>query len=392
MKKRMAVFALGLTAVLGGLLFVVSSWTTHASHQPGAVSLEVPAGMGYQNDYVSVSLHGYQPGESVTLWQTLPDGTVHPLHDVYVHNDGSATETIFMEPSLPIGKHAISGRGNLSGEVAIVEFSLAAPSVEPDAAVTLSVTSSGTRENNVGKLKHYFICQGSGYVANEPVSFWLTAPDGSVHDLDIVSADQEGKVSYQFALDTPVMGGEHRVTGYGRTSERTAVGSVSVAQSADSSTVFPTDTSDSPSEPEPEPHPAPTDSPAEPQPTTSPNEGDTGGDNGGDNGGDDGDDNSSQPTGEATLEVNPTEFRKNDTTLLIGRGFVEGEVITLSLVRPDGSEAQLYEGMTLTGEFGEYIVLATLLPNDPLPPGSYSFAAYGESSQRYAVAPFVLLP
>lgn len=384
MKKQTAVFALGLTMVLGGLLFLVSSWTTHASHQPGAVSLEVPAGMGYQNEYVSISLHGYQPSESVTLWQTLPDGTVHPLHDVYVHNDGTATENIFMEPSLPVGKHAISGRGNLSGEVAIVEFSLTAPTVEPDAAVTLSVTSSGTRENNVGKLKHYFICQGSGYVANEPVSFWQTAPDGSVHDLDIVSADQDGKVSYQFALDTPVMGGEHRVTSYGRTSERTAVGSVSVAQSADNSTVFPTDTPDSPTEPEPDPQPAPTDSPAEPQPTSSPNEGDTGGDNG--------DENSSQPTGEATLEVNPTEFRKNDTALLIGRGFVEGEVITLSLVRPDGSEAQLYEGMTLTGEFGEYLVLATLLPNDPLTPGSYSFAAYGESSQRYAVAPFVLLP
>lgn len=221
---RTALFAGSLTLALLVVLYVVATLDTRAA--PTHAYMHIPSAQAVQNATIEVELEGFQPGEMVTLWQTFPDYKVLPLRDVQVNNEGNATVSLFMDPSLPLGAHSLSARGNLSTSIAINQFQLDAPHVAVEAnSVVLSLITSGEIQGNT------YTFEGTGYKPAEPVSLWLTLPGGSVRDLDIVEA-RDGSFTYRFtpSIEDPI--GTYYLTGFGRSSKHTGVVSFDV-QTAD---------------------------------------------------------------------------------------------------------------------------------------------------------------
>ena len=83
-----------------------------------------------------------------------------------------------------------------------------------------------------GNPGQVFSVAGEGFLAGEPVSFWLTAPDSSVRPVEAsVTADEQGSVSragLRIATDASFGAGRWRLTGQGVTSGRGAVAAVTI--------------------------------------------------------------------------------------------------------------------------------------------------------------------
>lgn len=77
-----------------------------------------------------------------------------------------------------------------------------------------------------------FTVAGERYLPGEPVSFWLTAPDGSVRPVEAsVSADDQGSVSragLRIATDASFGAGRWRLTGQGVSSGRAAIAAFTI--------------------------------------------------------------------------------------------------------------------------------------------------------------------
>lgn len=323
--RRTALFAGTLTLTLLVGLYMVVNLVTNASGIQPVVHFQ--SSQGLQNNPFEVTLEGFTPGETVTLWQTYPDYKVLPRRNVQVDSEGKATVSLFMDSSIPVGQHALSARGNTSGVTSVSTFSLAAP--EPEIVrnhVEIVTTQSGQKQGNA------YTFQGSGYDPSEPVALWLTLPDGSVRDLKIVHAG-EGEFTFSFtpSIQDPI--GTYHLTGFGRSSQRTAVTSFSV------------EAADNLAEAE-----------------------------------------------DATLEIWPPQVRQLEVVTLTGRGFNAGEVVGLWITLPDGSVVSLYEGVTVTGAFQENIYLPAVIPEGGLPAGHHKFSAYGKTSGKRAITSLELLP
>ncbi len=324
MTRRTILFALASSCLLLIGLYVMTS--LQASATQVAPVLALPDGGGIQNETIEVHLAGFAPGESITLWQTFPNYKVLPLHNVTANRDGEATTNLFIDPSIPVGTHALSARGNSSDALAMVSFPVHAPEVALKNSVEIVLVESGFQQGTP------FTFAGSGYDPSEPVSLWLTLPDGAVRDLQIVQAG-DGEFTYSFTpgVEDPI--GTYQITAFGRSSERTAI------------TSFEVEAADYLIEAAP-----------------------------------------------ATLEVFPSQVRQLDVVTITGHGFDAGEVVSLWLTLPDGAVVTLYEGVTMTGAFQERVYLPAVIPEGGLPVGVHNFSAYGSTSGRRAVASFELLP
>lgn len=331
--KRKAFLGGSLVLVLVLLvgLYVVTSLTTRASEEETAstgttATLVVPAGEGYQQSYIEVNLAGFGPSESVTIWQTFPDYKVLPRGEVYTDSNGEKVFTLSMDSSLPVGQHALSAHGNISDRLAIGYFDLHGPELPAEDMASVTVTSSNNQQGSP------VVFEGSGYQGAEPVSLWVTRPDGTVVDLGIKRTEY-GKFSAQFIPDVSAGEGTYYITGYGRSSERTGIGSFVLSRADHVINI-----------------------------------------------------------GVATLDIEPTQAEQLDVVSLTGTGFSPGEVVGLWLTLPDGSVATLYEGVTMDGSFREQIYLPAVIPEGGLPAGYHDFTAYGHSSQKRAVVSLELLP
>lgn len=84
-----------------------------------------------------------------------------------------------------------------------------------------------------GNPGQVFTVAGERYLAGEPVSFWLTAPDGSVRPIEAgITADDQGSVSragLRIATDASFGAGRWRLTGQGVTSGRAAIAAFTIA-------------------------------------------------------------------------------------------------------------------------------------------------------------------
>jgi len=221
----------------------------------------------------------------------------------------------------------MSAHGNASDALAIGYFDLVAPQPVIDRVVQVVVSSE-----DGGTQGDVFTFAGSGFQPSEPVSLWLTRPDGSVRDLEIVKAG-DGTFSYGFVPGTEEPAGTYHVTAFGRSSERTGIAAFDVVRDddlADAAT--------------------------------------------------------------ATLEVFPTQAEQLEVVTLTGHGFEAGEVVGLWLTLPDGRVMSLYEGVTLTGSFQEQIYVPSVTPEDGLPEGVTDFSAYGKKSGRRAITSLEVFP
>jgi hypothetical protein len=324
--KRTAILASMLTISLLIGLYVITSLNTRAAGTQPVLLLASDTGM--QNSSLDVELEGFIPGETVVLWQTFPNYQVLPLEYVRANSEGKATVSLHMDSSLPVGKHALSARGEQSQTVAISYFQLDAPAAEQTQNnVQFLLTESGNTQGST------YTFEGTGYDTSEPVALWLTLPDGKVRDLQIVKADDTGTFSYRFtpAVEDPT--GTYHITGFGRSSERTGIVSFDVAQADYLSNAE-----------------------------------------------------------AASLEIWPAQVRQLDIVTMTGRGFAPGELVSLWLTLPDGSVVRLYEGVTESGAFQEEIYLPAVIPEGGLPAGHHNFSAYGNTSGRRAITTLELLP
>lgn len=290
-------------------------------------TLSVHSEVGYQNESVRIALKGFAEREVVTLWQTFPDYRVLPLFDVTADETGRAYVDIPLEASMPTGNHAISARGNTSERLAITRFNLTAPPVEEHTEVAIAV-SSWNHTNTQGSI---FAFKGEGYQEKEHVSLWITRPDGTVLDQGRARANG-GTFTHEFTPGPDAPAGTYRLTGFGQESKKTAIVAFSVDRADFLSTAE-----------------------------------------------------------QASLEVSPAQIHQLNVLTLIGRGFEAGERVALWLTLPDGSSLTLYEGITLNGAFREEIYLPALIPEGGLPIGTHNISAYGHTSNRRAVASFMLL-
>jgi hypothetical protein len=325
MTKRTTIFALASSLVLLLGLYVFTSLHTQATNV--APVLVVPPNGGIQNETINVYLDGFVPGEGITLWQTFPDYTVLPIYQqVSADSAGRANVTLFIDPSVPVGTHFLSARGNTSDAIAIASFPIEAPELVIKNSVAIELVESGQTQGNP------YVFAGSGYIPSEPVALWLTFPDGSVRDLQIVDAG-DGSFTYRYTPSAEDPIGTYQITAFGRSSERTAITSFVVEVADYLATAEPT-----------------------------------------------------------TLEVFPPQARQLDIVTMTGRGFDPGEVVSLWLTLPDGSVVTMYEGVTLSGAFQERVYLPAVIPEGGLPVGIHHLSAYGSTSGRRAIASFELLP
>ncbi|PDW02573.1 hypothetical protein [Candidatus Viridilinea mediisalina] len=89
---------------------------------PGAATLTVIPDAARQLDYATLIGTGFLPGETVSLWLTLPDGVVLSLFQG-ITVDGTFAEDIFLPP-LAAGRHYFSAYGQTSGQRAVAAFDL----------------------------------------------------------------------------------------------------------------------------------------------------------------------------------------------------------------------------------------------------------------------------
>jgi hypothetical protein len=88
----------------------------------GGATLAVEPASAKQLDIVTLIGDGFEAGELISLWVTLPDGRVLTLFEGYT-TDGSFAEDIYLPP-LPVGRHYFSAYGNSSGLRAVAAFDL----------------------------------------------------------------------------------------------------------------------------------------------------------------------------------------------------------------------------------------------------------------------------
>jgi len=173
-----------------------------------------------QLESVIVSGTGFAAGELLGFWITLPDGSVVGLDD---HNLRADVEGVFavelgLGSGLPVGLHRFTARGQDSGRGGIALFYLLpgeGPSVT--AGTKLSFTPDTAKQLETVELA------GSGFTANEPVSLWLTLPDGAVVGLGELLADGEGTFGGALTLPGVLPVGRHYFTARGVCSGNTAI-------------------------------------------------------------------------------------------------------------------------------------------------------------------------
>lgn len=173
-----------------------------------------------QLESVVVAGAGFTASELVGFWITFPDGSVVGLDndDLRADAEGVFAVELGLGSGLPVGLHRFSARGQSSGRGGIALFYLQ-PGEGPQqtAGTILTFTPSTARQLETVELN------GTGFAANEPVSIWLTLPDGAVVGLGEVTVDGDGAFGGTLTLPGVLPVGRHYFTARGVRSGNTAI-------------------------------------------------------------------------------------------------------------------------------------------------------------------------
>ena len=90
----------------------------------GAAKLAVAPTPDVQRSYADFSGSGFEPGEIVTVWVTLPDYSTRWVGDVTVDDDGGFSATLYLSEQEPVGRRTYTAYGNRSGLRAIADYTL----------------------------------------------------------------------------------------------------------------------------------------------------------------------------------------------------------------------------------------------------------------------------
>ena len=133
---------------------------------------------------------GFHPGEIVSLWTTAPDATVAPLDSTTADSQGTTSVTVSFPTA---GTWHVTAHGQTSGVEVTGTYAVGTTNAPPAAGNALGFPApSATVQNGSilsGAAPTSFpqvaldapvAFTGSGFTANEPTSFWETAPTSSV--------------------------------------------------------------------------------------------------------------------------------------------------------------------------------------------------------------------
>lgn len=120
---RYAFTARGLSTDLVGIVefeVTVSDLTVPT----GSASLVVSPGSEPQRSIAIFEGTGFQPGETVTVWVTLPDNSTMTIGNAEVDASGAFVASLYLGEQDPVGQRTYTAYGNTSGRRAIAEFTL----------------------------------------------------------------------------------------------------------------------------------------------------------------------------------------------------------------------------------------------------------------------------
>jgi hypothetical protein len=158
---------------------------------------------------------GLFPDEAISYWLTDPDDVAWAGGSARADGEGRVSFGYTIPRDAAAGMWAMTAHGNDSGRQAVAMFEtptvtaafgpvqLVASEVEvrPGAAVTFD---------------------GSGFLPNGGVSYWLSDPDGAAHAGGYAVADCDGRLSVAYAVDHRAQPGLWTMTAHGLESERQA--------------------------------------------------------------------------------------------------------------------------------------------------------------------------
>lgn len=185
-------------------------------------TLTVSPPVATQGSTFTFALSGFQPGERVALWQTLPDSSVRPHRALIVNETGAATVRLLIDAGYPVGIHRLTAAGQQSTLQTVVQFELTAGDAIaplPGDALLISLPEQVRRGATL-------LLVGDGFQAGETISFWVTFSDGVVVPIYTgITADGTFAATVGTA-DWPT--GQHRITAFGNTSRERAIATVIV--------------------------------------------------------------------------------------------------------------------------------------------------------------------
>lgn len=163
------------------------------------------------NPNVDLAANGYIPGEPVSFFATLPDGSVVPFSTVAADDGGTAfIQVELLTGKFPTGNIAFTARGNTSNYVTIGSFVLLPGLISQDLNPGTTITASflgapqtvpgfapnvgpGTIPGQPGFFSSDFLLlTGRGFRAGETVTFWQTFPDQTAHFLATIKTNEAG--------------------------------------------------------------------------------------------------------------------------------------------------------------------------------------------------------
>lgn len=209
---------------------------------------------------VTFSGTGFDPNESLTVWETGPDATVTPLNGIQTDGSGAFTITLSFPTTgqWQVTAHSINSGKEVVGRYAVGSTTTTTPTAtttptttapvsSPVASVpTGPVTNAGnTSTTNPPQvtLGAAVTFTGSGFNAGEPIALWDTAPDATVAPLESVQSDGTGTFTASVTFPSA---GVWQVTAHGRDSAKEIIGRYSVIGEGTAAAPTPTSTSTSP--------------------------------------------------------------------------------------------------------------------------------------------------
>lgn len=236
LRRFSIVFTLALALVVVGFVRFSSASSSRVNvfgkRSASCAGSTVPA--AFQGERIGIQLQGYEDSEITTVDVTFPDGRVFSLAAAELLDGVVDMPTNFpstfstdlggdlyfdypVTGKFPYGCYAITGRGISSGKSAQVRFGVI-PGGGPAANngnVRLYVldNTTGDPSGQQGTRVNVF---GRGFVSEETVSVWITAPDGTVIDFpqQVTSNAGNFESTFQFSEINPT--GVYQFTALGQ--------------------------------------------------------------------------------------------------------------------------------------------------------------------------------
>jgi hypothetical protein len=190
------------------------------------VGIDVTCSMGgKQGSNFTFNGYGYQYKEDISIWLTLPDGTVESIGNKRSHN-GEWAKSVSFDETDQTGHYFVTGYGVVSGRTGVAEFIVTGGNNMMDTVgtATLIASPSNTRQLETVQL------MGSGFAPGEVISIWITMADGTVWDSrKMIATDGTFTLAGLLPAEIPQNGfpiGETTFTAYGNSSKLIATATI----------------------------------------------------------------------------------------------------------------------------------------------------------------------